>query len=246
MADVRPRDAAATTRAARLGDVLVQLTLVGVALAVDVLVRWSTLDDYDEAAAHARDLVALERDLGVHAERAVQRAVSGLPALDTFLTQFYVWAYLPLLVASLVWTYVAARREDYLWLRDSLLASGAVGMVVYAAYPVAPPRMVAGYVDTVSRGSLDGVAHPAGIANEIAAVPSFHVAWVVLIAVVMARQSRSVVWRACCWAYPPVMALSVVATGNHWVLDIPAGLVVAGVGALVAQHLRRVRAHRSH
>jgi hypothetical protein len=127
-----------------------------------------------------------------------------------------------------------------------MLASGALGMVVYAAVPVAPPRLVGGYVDTVSAGSLDGVAHPAGIANEIAAVPSFHVAWLVLVAVVMARQSGSPTWRAFCWAYPVVMALSVVATGNHWVLDVPAGLAVAAVGAAVAQHLGRVRARRSH
>ena len=246
MADAHPREGAVTARASRVGDVLVQLLLVGVALSVDVLVRWSTLDDYAQATANARDLVGLEKAWGVHVELAVQSVVSGLPALDAFLTQFYVWGYLPVLAASLVWTYLWARREDYLWLRDSMLASGALGMVVYAAVPVAPPRLVGGYVDTVSAGSLDGVAHPAGIANEIAAVPSFHVAWLVLVAVVMALQSESLTWRAFCWAYPVVMALSVVATGNHWVLDIPAGLAVAAVGALVAQYLGRVRARRSH
>jgi hypothetical protein len=236
------------SRRLRPGDVLVQLGLVATALVVDVLVRWSTLDDVGKAVANARDVLALERSLGLDVERDVQRAVATLPAVDWFLTQLYVWGYLPVVLGALVWAYLTAAREDYLRLRDALLASGAVGMVVYATYPVAPPRMVPGFVDTVTRSSLDAFAHPAGIANEIAAMPSFHVAWLVVIAAVTAPRLRSRTWRVACWAYPALMALAVVSTGNHWVLDVPAGVAVAVVGLVVARRLAaaRARARRSH
>ena len=84
-------------------------------------------------------------------------------------------------------------------------------------------------------------ARPVGIANELGAIPSFHVGWLALASYVVYRVTGSVLLRVLCVLVPAVMGYAVLATGNHWVLDIPAGLAVAGIGLLVARALPRGR-----
>lgn len=219
--------------------VLVELALVGIALACNLLVRWYTLDDVDLATANARDLLALQETLGVDWERGVQDATLGVPWLSSFSSWFYVWGYLPVVVAGLVGLYVR-RPVAYATLRNALLVSGAVGLPVYALYPVAPPRLTdPGYVDTVASSAVEAAARPVGVANEIAAVPSFHVAWLLVVAVVVFRVTRSVLVRTACVVHPVVMCFVVVATGNHWVLDLPAGAAITVVGLYGASRLAR-------
>jgi hypothetical protein len=227
-----------------LGGVLAELGLVGVALAVNLLVRWYTLDDLDTAVAHARDLLDLQRALGVDWEHGVQDATLGVPWLSHFLSWFYVWGYFPAVFAALLGLYVT-RPASYALLRNALLASGLVGLLFYAFYPCAPPRLAGlGYTDTVlTSDALDAAARPQGLANEIAAIPSFHMAWLIVAAVVVFGATRSRWLRLLCVLEPAVMAYAVVATGNHWVLDVPAGAALAAVGLYAAK--RTVSAWRT-
>ena len=120
-------------------------------------------------------------------------------------------------------------------LRNALLVGGIVGLPVYALYPVAPPRLTdLGYADTVRSSVVDGLARPTDVANEIGAMPSFHVGYLVVVSVVVWRLTRRWWVRAWCLLQPLVMCWVVVATGNHWVLDLPAGLALALVGLAVA------------
>jgi hypothetical protein len=226
------------SRGQGLAGVLVELALIGVALACNLVVRWYTLDDVDTAVAHARDLLGLQRTLGLDWERPVQDATLGVPGLSHFLSWFYVWGYFPAVFAALLGLYVA-RPAAYALLRNALLLSGAVGLLFYAFYPCAPPRLAGlGYTDTVlTSDALDAAARPQGLANEIAAIPSFHLAWLVVVAVVVFRTVRSRWLRVLCVLEPAVMAYAVVATGNHWVLDVPAGVALAAVGLVAAQRL---------
>ena len=236
-----PASSLLRSRGRGLGGVLVELALAVLALACNLVVRWYTLDDVDLATANARDLLALQETLGVDWERAVQDATLGVPWLGSFSSWFYVWGYLPVVVAGLVGLYVW-RPVAYATLRNALLVSGAVGLPVYALYPVAPPRLTGpGYVDTVASSTVEAAARPVGVANEIAAVPSFHVAWLLVVAVVVFRVTRSVLVRIACVVHPAVMCFAVVVTGNHWVLDLPAGAAIAVVGLYGASRLARTR-----
>ena len=218
--------------------VLVELGLVGVALACNLLVRWYTLDDLDTAVAHARDLVHLQRTLGLDWEHPVQDATLGVPWLSQLCSWFYVWGYFPAVLAALVGLYVA-RPAAYALLRNALLLSGAVGLFFYAFYPCAPPRLAGlGYTDTVlTSDGLNAAARPHGLANEIAAIPSFHMAWLIVAAVVVFSATTSSWLRTLCVVVPSFMAWTVVATGNHWVLDVPAGALLAAVGLYGARRL---------
>lgn len=217
--------------------VLLELGLVAVALAVNLLVRWYTRDDLPAALDHAHDLLRLQEVLHLDWEHAVQDAALTVPGLAAAASGFYVWGYLPVLLAAFAGTYVW-RQSSYLVLRDALLASGVVGVAVYAFYPVAPPRFTdLGYVDTVAGTAVDAAARPVGIANELAALPSFHIGWLIVVAVVLWRATRLAWVRALCVLHPAAMSYVVVATGNHWVLDVPAGAAIAVVGIVVADRL---------
>lgn len=222
--------------------VALELGFVAVALACYLLVRWHTAPLTDQAVANAREVLAVERILGLDWERAIQDYALAHAWLAEAASQYYVWGYFPVLVPVMVWLYVR-HRGPYRTMRNALLASGAMGLLVYAFFPCAPPWVaVPGFVDTVSVSSLGDVARPSSIANVMGAMPSFHCGWLALAGVVVYRTVRSVVVRAVCVLHPAITCYVVVATGNHWVLDVPAGLVVAGLGLVVAAYLPRLRA----
>jgi hypothetical protein len=221
---------------------LQELGFVAAALVCYLAVRWYTLDRTPEAVRHTGSLLRLERLLHLDVEHRVQDAALSVPGLETFLTQFYVWGYFPALLVIVVWIY---RRHPpaYRRLRTALLVSGVAGLVVYATYPTAPPWIGGtGFTDTVAHGSFEGVARPHGLTNHVGAVPSFHVGWVVLVAVVLLPLLRSRVLRVLCVLHPLLMSAAVVATGNHWVLDLPAGLALAALGLAGARAVSRVAA----
>ena len=227
-------------RAARLPAYVLELGFVVVALACYLVVRWYAGDRTAEAVRHARDLLDLEQRLGVDWEHGVQDAMLSVPGLEPVVTQFYTWAYFPTLLVLAVWLY-RRHREAYRRLRNALLASGVVGLVVYATWPCAPPWIGGvGFTDTVSSGAFESVARPAVITNHLGAVPSFHVGWVVLVAVAVHGVARTRRGRLLSALYPLGMAFAVVATGNHWVLDVPAGLMLALVGLALAALVDRV------
>lgn len=218
-----------------------ELGFVSIALALNLLVRWYTLDDLDRALDHAHDLLALQERLGLDWEHPVQDAALAVPGLEPFASWFYVWGYFPVVLGAMVWLYVW-RPAAYPFLRNTLLASGALGLLVYAFYPTAPPRFTElGYVDTVADGRWDAAARPLGIANELAALPSFHMAWLVAACVVVWGATTSRVVRVGCVVVPVVMAWAVVATGNHWVLDVPAGLLLLAAGLAIATSIERLK-----
>ncbi|RNM11097.1 phosphatase PAP2 family protein [Nocardioides pocheonensis] len=222
--------------------VLPELGFVAAALVCYLAVRWYTLDRTPEAVRHTAAVLRLERLLHLDVEHRFQDAALSVPGLGTFLTQFYVWGYFPALIVIVVWMY---RRHPpaYRRLRTALLVSGVAGLLVYATYPTAPPWIGGtGFTDTVAHGSFEGVARPHGLTNHLGAVPSFHVGWVVLVAVVVLPLLRSPVLRVLCVLHPVLMACAVVATGNHWVLDLPAGLALAALGLAGARAVSRVAA----
>jgi hypothetical protein len=214
--------------------VLIEIGVVLAALLANLLARAFTRDDLGVAVDHAHALLALQRRLGLDWEHAAQDAVEAVPRLGTFASWFYVWGYLPVVAGVLVALFVR-RPADYAFLRNALVAGGVVGLPVYVLYPLAPPRLAGlGYTDTVASTLVSDAARPVGIANEIAAMPSFHVGYLVVVSAVVWRITRSPLLRGWCVLHPLAMCWVVLATGNHWVLDLPAGALLAAVAVAAA------------
>jgi hypothetical protein len=207
--------------------------------------RWITVGDLPTARAHAEWILHLEDHLGVADEASVQRALSGTWAI-WLLNHLYLAAQLVVVPGALVFTYVRS-RPVYERLRNTILATWLVSIPVYAAFPVAPPRLAdVGLVDTITKQT--GFAMDSKLTtsfyNELAAVPSLHVGFAVAVGIAIAATVRHPVARALALLWGPTIGLAVVATGNHFVFDIAAGLVASAVGYVAGRAATRVRVPR--
>jgi hypothetical protein len=77
------------------------------------------------------------------------------------------------------------------------------------------------------------------LASALAAVPSMHIGYALIVAASLLLYARRRLVRALGALYPPVVLLVVVATGNHFFFDAAAGALVAVVAAAAAAPLTR-------
>jgi PAP2 superfamily len=222
--------------------VLRQAVLLGIAVATYFAVRSLTAGSATDAKSHAHHLVDLERSLGVFVERDVQRVVLGIDGATPVLNGIYIYGHWPVIAAVLGW--LAWRRRDaFVVYRNALLVSGLVGMVIVATFPVAPPRLMdLGFLDTVTLHSeAYRVLQPPSFTNQYAAMPSFHVGWDLLVGIALVREGGRAWLRVLGTALPMLMLVTVVATGNHYLVDAVVGDVIV-LGSLA---LARVWHHRT-
>jgi hypothetical protein len=122
--------------------------------------------------------------------------------------------------------------------------------VVFWLYPMAPPRLLpgVGFVDVVAATGSPGSTHSGPLAqhaNELAAMPSLHLAWAVWTAWAAWRMLRGRRFAAAVWAYPVVTAAVVLATGNHFVADVVAGAALTAVMVPVVDRVTAVGRRRT-
>ncbi len=228
--------------------IVAEIFLLGIALPLYYLVRGSAHERVGEAVVRGTQLVEFEKSLGIFWEADLQRLVLDHDWLVQFLNGFYLYGHLPVIGALAVWLYFRHHRE-YLLMRNVFLISGAIGLVVYVTFPVAPPRFLPewGFVDTVMDQYDTGrPMTPAFFVNEYAAMPSLHFGWNLLVSVAVWVASRNILLRAFAVVMPLMMLADIVLTANHYFVDAVAGLLVIALGAAIAIGVRNfVRSHLS-
>ena len=200
--------------------------------------------DPGQAVDNARDLLHVEAVLHLDVERWLNDGLSALPVLPLVASYWYSLLHYVVTPLVLVWVY-RAHPGRYRVARNTLIAGSAIGIAGFALLPMAPPRMLAGYVDTLASTAGSGwwgsdASAPRGLGaltNELAAMPSLHVGWAVWCAGVVLLCTRQRWLRVLAVAYPLVTTLVVVATANHYLLDAVAGVAVLAAGAAVAVRL---------
>jgi hypothetical protein len=188
------------------------------------------------ARLHTDGIVALERHLHVFGERSIQRAAHLVPALPTTLGIAYIALHFDGTAAFLIWLY-RNHQERFPLIRNTLVVATGVALSIYILYPVAPPRLAGlGFVDTVSHSAKVNLSSDllGSLYNPFAAVPSLHFGYALLVGVTIAMLAKGRVVRAIGWAYPAVMLLVIVGTGNHFFFDAVGGALAIGVGFLTA------------
>ena len=191
----------------------------------------------DDAVRDATWLIDLEQRLGIFWEPTLQSWALDVGPVGTVANWVYIWGHWPVIAATLVWL-VVRHREAYARYRNALLLSGAIGLVIFTLYPMAPPRFMDahGFVDTITLHSRAyRVLQPPSLVNQYAAMPSLHCGWDLLMGIAIARHAhRRLRWIG--YVLPAAMVASVVLTANHYVLDAVAGmtLVVASLRILAA------------
>ena len=183
------------------------------------------------ARRNAERILDLERRTGLAVEPAVQRALLRYPRLVHGLNVGYGLFNVTLTLGWLVFLF---RRRDhgYHRFRRMCLLAHVGAQPVFLLVPTAPPRVLDGFVDTLSEVSGVDLEHPLLVRfyNPVAAMPSLHVAFAVVTGAEIAARSDSVLVKSVAHAYAPLVATVVAGTANHYVLDAVAGAAL-GVAA---------------
>ena len=180
------------------------------------------------AIVNAQNLNRLEGTLGVGWEHGIQNWTLGAPHVFVDVAnRLYFSSQFAISIAFLLWVYFR-RNEHFTRVRNALLGANYVSFVVLFFYPLAPPRMVpgGGYVDTLDENAVN--LHSSVITalnNPYSAMPSLHASYAVVIGVAGFLLVRTGPLRLFWLLYPGLVFYSVIATGNHFVLDLAAGAV---------------------
>lgn len=235
---------------------LFEAALVGFAFLLYFLVRGSVIDRPHEALDNALDVIEVERWLAVFWEPDMHDWILDNRFLVQLSNYVYFWLHFPLIVVFGLALYFVDRRK-YTILRDAFLVSGAISLIVYGLYPVAPPRLLLGlaerfnvvldadlqsFVDTmnVHLGYGYQAQSMQPFVNPYAAMPSLHFGWDFLLGVglIWAFRRYPFIWPFGI-ALPISQIFAIVVTANHFFLDALAGMVVALMGVGVALALQR-------
>jgi hypothetical protein len=178
-------------------------------------------------------------------------------AFGVYMTHFIV----SFIIAGVLWTFAHERFRRFAWL-FVLLTFAA--LVTYALYPAVPPWLASknGYLAPTAKiidemwthvrfgngsGIFSGTGH---FADPVAAVPSLHAAYPMLITLFFWRSAGR--WRWLLALYPLAMALTLVYTAEHFVIDVILGwmyatvVFVAGNRLFDAYEERRAARARAH
>jgi membrane-associated phospholipid phosphatase len=184
--------------------------------------------------------------LQIYWESGCQQLIVDHQLLIDAFDVIYIYGHWPVIVPVAFWLFLT-HHKTYVMYRNAFFLSGIVGLALFLLVPVAPPRLAdVGLVDTVTLHS-EGyrVLQPPALVNQYAAFPSLHFGWNLLVGIVLATHAKSRMVRVFGLVLPSLMAFAVVATANHFILDVVAGAAISlaalGVSQVLAVSLTRDR-----
>ena len=223
-------------------DLLTNATALGLLWVAYSMVRGLTADQFSTAMTHASQVLDFQAAIGLPNEGDLQRVLIGQEHLIKAANIYYIAVHFPATLAFLSWVWLR-HRSAYGRIRDALIATTAVGLVMHVAFPLAPPRMLGGFIHTAETIGPNPYDLPmSGAANQIAAMPSLHVGWALLVALGIVWISSSP-WRYVALLHPLITTFVVVVTGNHYVTDAAVAVALVGV-AWLALRGRSTHSHR--
>jgi hypothetical protein len=202
--------------------------------------RFLSAEHTGSAFRHASELIKAEAWLGLPREATVQHHALRIDGLAEVANAFYASVHFPLTAIVLLWLMIR-RPAEYGKARWALASLTGLALIGHMFFPLAPPRMMPGWVDTgVLLGqSVYGPSTDSGVANQFAAMPSLHVGWAFMVAVFLIRATHSR-WRWLWIAHPLITFTVVVVTANHYWLDGLVAIALA-IPLLLIFDVRRTR-----
>jgi len=225
-------------------DLLRQMLIWFGFLAVYQLARGFADRDPTRAFANGWRVIDLEERLAGLGELTLQ----GWTQSSHFLAELVSWTYwnseFTVIGLTLLWVYLR-RNHAFTRFRNTILLANVLGLIGYVLLPTAPPRFFTsiGFTDTL--GQLGGLNHGSGLielaANPYAAMPSLHAADALIVGIILSSVVRNRVGKALWLIWPLWVSFAVMATGNHFWLDVLAGIVLGTLCLAAVYHatLRR-------
>jgi hypothetical protein len=242
-----PEEQATTSRALGVRRVLrsravIELGAMAILAIIYNTVRAGGGSNRAVAMAHARDIARLEGWVFDHLELSLDHWIVGVPALAVAACYFYALMHYMMTPTILV---LSRRRGGWQYWRGywALVVASAIALVVYANWPLAPPRLMPelGTIDVMQHFADagwwgDAASAPRGLGdatNQFAAMPSLHFGWSMWCGIQMwGFGGRR--WKILGFTYPALQVVVVLATANHFLLDVLGGgaCVLAGYGVV--------------
>jgi hypothetical protein len=200
------------------------------------------------AMAHARDIARIEGAIFHHIELNLDHWIVGVPVLAVAACYFYALMHYVMTPTILI---LSRRRGGWQYWRGywALVVGSAIALVIYANWPLAPPRLMPelGTIDVMQHFADagwwgDAASAPRGFGdatNQFAAMPSLHFGWSLWCGIQMWGFGRRW-WRVAAVTYPLLQAIVVLATANHFLLDVVGGAACILLGYAVVTVIGRV------
>ena len=221
---------------------MLQLGLFAVADLLYEISRTLAKGDLAVAFVHARDVVSVEKTVGIFTELDVQHWALARPWVLDVANITYFHAHFAVTTCFMFWLYLR-RNHHYYFVRNIVFSAMALALIGYVLFPTAPPRMLTdlGFIDTLEKTA--DVNFNTGavslLSNPFAAVPSVHTCFALIIGATCFFLVRRPAIRFIWLFYPCLIVFSIVATGNHFWLDAILGACLAGVALAVAWTIER-------
>jgi membrane-associated phospholipid phosphatase len=197
--------------------------------------------DPTRAFANGWRVIDVEQRLAGLGELTLQGWTQSSRVLETLVSWTYWNSEFTVVGLALLWVYFR-RNEAFIRFRNTILLANVLGLFGYVFLPTAPPRLFTsmGFTDTLSQ--FGGLNHGSGLvelaSNPYAAMPSLHAADALIAGVILASVVRRPVWKAVWLLWPAWVWFAVMATGNHFWLDVLAGIVLAGIALAIVYRAR--------
>jgi hypothetical protein len=199
----------------------------------------------ERAHRNAGVVLRLEQAWGLDIEAGVQSVVTAwnLAPVSNWL---YGTLHFVVTAATLCYLY-RCRPQRYSTLRAVFVVASLLAFIIYRLVPVTPPRLLPGasggtvLVDTLAEYAAPWTFESGAmsqVANQFAALPSMHAGWALFCAIALGI-GRSGATRRALLAYPALVTLVVMGSGNHFFLDAVAGFAVVGLAFLLVAVVRR-------
>ncbi len=220
-----------------------------------MLIRKFMIPDIETVAfGNAIKLISSESAAGFLWEPGWQAwAMEKSKALVMFLNWAYIITFVPIIGVTAVAVYIKDRPK-YFYYRNVVLLSFVFALIIFATFPLAPPRFFPeyGFVDTIRSlgpswwlgpswyGNRDTIVY----FNAFAAMPSLHFGWTILFCVTF-LSTKSTVLRVVGPIYPILTFFAITVTGNHYILDAVGGVAIAVASLLTHEGFLRLKPQAS-
>jgi hypothetical protein len=192
-----------------------EAAVIGALYGLWILLGRISVTGADGALRRARWIDHFDQRLPLPDERTMQHLVLGHRLVVQGANLYYAAMHMTTMLIFLLWLF-ARHRDSYRPVRQ-VMAWTTLGCLAVQLMPVAPPRMLPGFVDTGLAYNQSVYSNGLPI-DQLSAMPSVHVAWAVLIGYYTWRISPSR-WRFIGPLHAALMVVFVVVTANHWWLD---------------------------
>lgn len=188
--------------------------------------------DPAEAFANGLKVIHFERGAAGLLELTLQNLTETWHWLGTVAAWTYWNSEFTVVGLALLWVYLR-RNEHFRSFRNWILFANVLGLIGYAVLPTAPPRMFPDFGFADSMAAMGSLNHGSGFvqlaANPYAAMPSLHSADAFIVGLSLAFLCRRWIFKIVWLAWPAWVWFCVMATANHFWLDVVAGIGVASL-----------------